>query len=756
MKNQYPNELARYDALIRDIRTERRKVSARIDLSSFYRIPSVKKYEIIVGDNNDLLRNTGMERRLPNQTFVELHESNNRVNKFMTQRIKYLRTVLKAGKPDIFWAEAEKLMRTSTAFRTAAFNAVLKGWYKEIPFEQLYYINHSLNRILRKRETDLKYFRVHIPKDGPKAQLKWFLENPDKEYTRTRPLGVPTYAWRIALHLWNGFLVIFLEEEIKKFNHAYTPGVGTKSCITEWVNKVLPSPFVYEFDIKGFFNNVDIDETIEALRKRGMPKDILGTLGKILDKAPANVQLDGKEKSDYDRGLATKNAWEKGEKVQVEQVVPKPIKYDTTSARRTKPEELTIDIRLDIFNFGRSVIPGQGMYRKLGRGPLTEGSIIFIPEVLEPESIVNDGRYQSTEEKVLTAKGLVTRVKLTTSTRKGLPQGAAVSTTLSLLALCDWYHSLEKKGIKLLMYADDGFLYSDEPFKPYPPKGFEFSGEKSFWVKKFYPSVKDTKFLGVSYNFHTDLLKGATKEGSQLEFTSTQLTMIDNYLIGNKDLNFEREDLSKYIRLLELSLGKVSPGAEHGIIAKLKAAKELREELQKENPSRLTTLVNTGIWGTALSKLYGGAWGKIQYELTGAYTPESFWGKFYNIDKLSKDARLQRLASTVACEWLLEHMKNMNTSIKKASKYANRALHYFRPREELKQQLANLRNLIEMENWWDEKNLSLVPLEPERKWSLKSNSPEPIRLTKDERKTLRRNLQNLKKGHRSLAPIIMN
>jgi hypothetical protein len=61
---------------------------------------------------------------------------------------------------------------------------------------------------------------------------------------------------------------------------------------------------------------------------------------------------------------------------------------------------------------------------------------------------------------------------------KGLPQGAAPSTTLSLLALTPWYRELGAKGIKLLMYADDGFLYSDEPFEPFAPPGLEFAVEK--------------------------------------------------------------------------------------------------------------------------------------------------------------------------------------------------------------------------------------------------------------------------------------
>jgi len=61
---------------------------------------------------------------------------------------------------------------------------------------------------------------------------------------------------------------------------------------------------------------------------------------------------------------------------------------------------------------------------------------------------------------------------------KGLPQGAAPSTILSLLSLADWYKDLKQKGIKLLMYADDGILYSDSEFEPSPPPGFKFAEDK--------------------------------------------------------------------------------------------------------------------------------------------------------------------------------------------------------------------------------------------------------------------------------------
>jgi len=89
--------------------------------------------------------------------------------------------------------------------------------------------------------------------------------------------------------MWNGFLTLFLEEELKQFNHAYMPNVGTMSAIKEFLLNVRNKKFIYEFDIKGFFNNVSIFRVIQQLRDRGMTEAMIGPLYQMLKSAPANV-----------------------------------------------------------------------------------------------------------------------------------------------------------------------------------------------------------------------------------------------------------------------------------------------------------------------------------------------------------------------------------------------------------------------------------------------------------------------------------
>jgi hypothetical protein len=102
MKKQFPFELSHLYAMIRDIRTPRTGGSGRIADSSFFRIPAVKSFEIISGEPNELLRGSGMFRKMKSQKFVELHESNERYNEYMTHEIKFLRELLKIGRQDLY------------------------------------------------------------------------------------------------------------------------------------------------------------------------------------------------------------------------------------------------------------------------------------------------------------------------------------------------------------------------------------------------------------------------------------------------------------------------------------------------------------------------------------------------------------------------------------------------------------------------------------------------------------------------------
>jgi len=91
--------------------------------------------------------------------------------------------------------------------------------------------------------------------------------------------------------------------------------------------------------------------------------------------------------------------------------------------------------------------------------------------------------------------------------------------------------------------------------------------------------VEELKFLGVKYDFKNNMLKGATRNGSTLEFGRKQ-----------KD-----------------------------VLAKLK-------ELIPTGHScaEMPALVQSSIFGLALSKLYGGKFGKLQYKENQTFDEKSY------------------------------------------------------------------------------------------------------------------------------------
>jgi len=551
-------------SLVLDLVAVRKPFSGRVEESSFRRIPSVRSFEVKPGEENELLIGSGLERKLPSEKKWELVKEQNKMNAYMSRRIKAMRAVLRLGRPDIFWAIVEKEMKRSSAFRTSSINAVLGTWYKSLDFQRVVNVTYGVEKILKENMNDLKYFRVFIPKGNPEEIAEFFKNNPGKPWPgKERPLGVPTAPWRVVLHMWNGFLTIFLEEEIKKYNHAYMPGVGTKTALQKLVTDTVRHKYVYEFDLKGFFNNVDIDSVIRLLLERGMPANTASHLERLLLSCPENVSIDPK-------------VWE-AEKEMLREIELKMW------------EDFLFSKGDEAFNSHNWTAADYDLGTGLGYDDLLGYRKAAIVE--QSQGYHWDGN------KYLFGMNL----------KAGLPQGAAPSTILSLLALSDWYKELESKGIKLLMYADDGILYADKPFEVFPPKGFEFATEKSGPVRWGEEVQKEEiKFLGVIYNFVTKMLRGSTRNGSTLEFDSRQSDVLNL--------------LKKYV-----------PGG---------------------SLDEMGALVKSNIFGLALSKLYGGKFGRLQYDELVVYNENSYWARYHSLEKLKRDRHTQRIASTVACGWL--------------------------------------------------------------------------------------------------------
>jgi hypothetical protein len=214
--------------------------------------------------------------------------------------------------------------------------------------------------------------------------------------------------------------------------------------------------------------------------------------------------------------------------------------------------------------------------------------------------------------------------------------------------------------VELLMYADDGYLYSDLPFEPFSPKDFEFEESKSRWViKDGQPLAPEAKFLGLSYNFEKGLLKGQTRNGSTLEFGPKQLEV----------LKFIQET--------------------------------------KTYGSLMEALVSSGLWGLTLSKLYGGKWGTQDWSPKAQYLKGSFWDTTFNLNMLSKDKALQRVASTIACDWLNKAILRVKTP-KVSLKALRREELQWRNSQRIQINLKDLQEALRFDALWNDKRYKIM------------------------------------------------
>jgi len=93
---------SRVSAMVSDLVASRAHRGGRVYDSSFKRIPSVKEFKVKVGEMNEALIGSGLERRMKPDFKIILFKEQEIANKYMEARLRAMKAALSAGRPKIF------------------------------------------------------------------------------------------------------------------------------------------------------------------------------------------------------------------------------------------------------------------------------------------------------------------------------------------------------------------------------------------------------------------------------------------------------------------------------------------------------------------------------------------------------------------------------------------------------------------------------------------------------------------------------
>lgn len=226
----------------------------------FKPIPNVRNFKIkLLSDPHPVFQKHGkMKREFAPIIEWETH-SNRRIIRYINHQLLRLRKYV--DQPKVFTRVAWHLMMSKT-FQVACLQHVFQGWHRSKTYGEVKKIMRQVQQELieqRKKPRAMQFRRKYIPKPNGKM----------------RALGIPSPHWRIILHGWNTILTIWFERKQSPSQHGFWPTRGTTTAWKQIHEKVIPSPWIYEFDLERFFDSVNLTYLNDLLLNEGMDPELV-------------------------------------------------------------------------------------------------------------------------------------------------------------------------------------------------------------------------------------------------------------------------------------------------------------------------------------------------------------------------------------------------------------------------------------------------------------------------------------------------
>jgi len=220
------------------------------------RVPNVKNFRItkLYPYDKSLEKHTGVQIRSRRPEIdVELYR-NKRINRYLDYQFK--RLWLNLDNPRKFWVIGHQLLHSSKSYWVSIYHHVFPHWYKRQSYSEVIKYLEDFTKL------DLNNYRYQT----------WQLSKGGGKY---RTIGSPDPSWRLYLHGLNNLLVLWLSPYISPDQHGYYPGRGSATALRKLQEEVVESQEIYEFDLKSFFDTINLDYLSKVLLSVGLPQELV-------------------------------------------------------------------------------------------------------------------------------------------------------------------------------------------------------------------------------------------------------------------------------------------------------------------------------------------------------------------------------------------------------------------------------------------------------------------------------------------------